>query len=120
MIFLVIDSSGKPMPGILRGHATFVGLISQCENIKYEYTDTSRKFRGQYIRVAMNQNFKNYSEDCKSAFFSWDLCFPYSCTKKDLLTFFRACKFIINSLSMLLLSNQWSAGIFSCLLSESF
>lgn len=91
---VLIDASGKPMPGILRGHSTFVGMIKECEEIEFSYTETARKFKGQYTRVVINQGFQNYSECPKQqAFYSWDLCLPYSCSQPDLQKFFRGCEF---------------------------
>lgn len=86
----MIDSSGKPLPGIRRGNSVFMGMVKQCEDISY--TNTDRQFRSQYIRVLVDKTFKDYREVCKDAqIFSWDLCFPYSCTQPDLLKFFRRC-----------------------------
>lgn len=67
-----------------------MGLVKECEDISYTYTDTSREFRGQYIRVSIDQQFKDYREGCNGArFFGWDLCVPYDCSQPDLLKIFR-------------------------------
>lgn len=88
----MIDSSGRPLPGILRGNSAFTGMVKECEDISYSYTGTSRKFRGQYVRIIIDQQFKDYKKGCNGArFFSWDVCFPYDCTQPDLLNVFRQC-----------------------------
>ncbi|KAI6189817.1 Acyltransferase 3 domain-containing protein [Aphelenchoides bicaudatus] len=88
----LIDSSGKPMAGVLTGHTTFIGLSSECDKISYEYSDTARVFKAQYVRVVMNMGFANYSQNCDSAdklYYAWDFCMPLSCSQPDLLHFFR-------------------------------
>jgi hypothetical protein len=88
--FLVIDSSGRPLPGVLKGNNIFMGLVKECEDISYAYTDTSRSFRGQYIRVFINQALLDYKVGCEhTRSYYWDLCLPYDCTHEDLLKVFR-------------------------------
>ncbi|KAI6186685.1 Acyltransferase [Aphelenchoides besseyi] len=83
----LIDATGKVGPGLLKGHVNFFGMIYECNEINYEFTDSARPFRGQYVRLHLNANFANYSK-CQRGY-AMDFCLPYDCTTKDLLQTFR-------------------------------
>ncbi|KAI6236932.1 Nose resistant to fluoxetine protein 6 [Aphelenchoides besseyi] len=83
----LIDAAGKVEPGILKGHVNFFGMVYECNEINYEFTDSARPFRGQYVRLRLNANFANYSK-CQTGY-AMDFCLPYDCTTEDLLQTFR-------------------------------
>ena len=77
-LFAVIDASGKPGAGFLRGNTVARGLQSQCENIEYKPADAS-PFNGQLVIAILTLDLPG-----QSLAFYWDFCLPAECDSEEI------------------------------------
>ncbi|KAH7699436.1 Protein OAC-55, partial [Aphelenchoides avenae] len=88
VVFGLIDASGKPGPGFLRGHTTFYGLYTECSKLRFYLSNQTREFTAQYSRLTIDIGAQTCNATT-SPLISWDLCVPSTCNDTELLGVFQ-------------------------------
>ena len=86
----VLDSTGKPGAGLLRGNFKLPGLVAQCESISASNTANDNGFNGKYARVRLE--LTGDTSACSPAALAWDVCVPSSCSSDDVHAVFSESK----------------------------
>uniref|UniRef100_A0A7E4VWY7 NRF domain-containing protein n=1 Tax=Panagrellus redivivus TaxID=6233 RepID=A0A7E4VWY7_PANRE len=78
----LLDSSGKPGAGILRGNVKWFGLYKTCQSIKT--TVDGRKFEGRYNLITFTSSLSPPTvKSCAANTIQIDLCLPKSCLGRE-------------------------------------
>ncbi|GMS85255.1 hypothetical protein PENTCL1PPCAC_7430, partial [Pristionchus entomophagus] len=93
VILPMLDSAGRISPALLKGHIYFAGHFSECKAVDFAIEGRTRRFRGEYFRVAVDVAFKDNSVNgsCEKAavVFKFGVCLPAGCSSADLRGIFK-------------------------------
>uniref|UniRef100_A0A7E4V514 NRF domain-containing protein n=1 Tax=Panagrellus redivivus TaxID=6233 RepID=A0A7E4V514_PANRE len=111
-VLKLLDSSGKPGAGILKGHTHWFGLFKSCQQIEYNFED--RVFNGRYSQVTFLPSAGPATPElCAKTTFTIDLCIPKSCSSVQLKNIIEAsfnASFICSVSSLMEFPNKPTAG----------
>jgi len=83
----MLDSFGRPSPGVLEGRVFWTGYYYECTNVKAGYMDNSgqgHRFQGRYCSAHLKLDLSTPSlPGLKFPVQAWGLCVPDSCETSD-------------------------------------
>ncbi|GMS85252.1 hypothetical protein PENTCL1PPCAC_7427, partial [Pristionchus entomophagus] len=89
VILPMLDSAGRIGPALLKGHVYFAGHFSECKSVDFAVEGRTRRFRGEYFRIAVDVAFQDNTVNGSCARtgleYTFGVCLPEGCSSADLL-----------------------------------